>query len=382
MADITHRPDRRKPYLVRWYDLEGVRRSRSVSTKRDARQLAAQIEASKGLGLEWKPESVRGVPDLELTCKEFLTDRSRLLKPRTLVRYSEALGLLLRFTTDKDSRRRWTVKHLNRSLMVEGWAWLMDPKTSRHNRGRSIPTGRKILQVWALFWKWAHDHDRHGVHTERPRTIELPKSAPPVSVAPTWGDVDAMLAALCETAPDWGVRLGWLVRYTGARRGALLRLTWDRVDLEARRIVLAPETTKGGYGGRALPIHEHLAQLMAGWGVRLGPVVGAPELELSARGHIDRTFRRAWKRAGVRPERYKGRPIHGIRHCLRTHLVHVRTAPDVIDSILGHAGSGTGARYYTDRAALWPDLVAAVATIPTHGEPIRARHLVQLQGST
>ena len=378
MADITHRPDRRKPYLIRWYDLDGVRRSRSVSTKRDARRLSAQIEASKGLGVDWKPQGFRGVPSLDEACREFLTDRARLLKPRTVMRYSDALGLLLKFVEEKDPRRRWTVKHLTRPLMADGWGWLMDPKTSRHNRGRTVPTGRKLIQVWTLLWKWAYDHDQHGAHTVRPRVLELPKMYPPVSVAPTWGDVDAMLAALCETAPDWGIRLGWLVRYTGARRGALLRLTWDRVDLEARRIVLSSETTKGGYGGRSIPIHQHLVQLMAGWGIREGRVVGAPELELTGRGHVDRTFRRAWKRAGVRPERYKGRPIHGLRHCLRTHLVHHRIAIDVIDAILGHAGSSTGSRHYTDRAALWPDIVAAVATIPTHGEPIRARHLVQL----
>lgn len=297
--------------------------------------------------------------------RAYLDERAGKLARRTIHRYAEALDLFLAFLAQRDPARSWGPEHFSRDLMLAGLRWLGDPATGRHGRARGASTQRKLLEVWILLWKWAADSDWYGDLTPRPREVELPKSAKRIVRAPEWAETDRMLACLAETAAPWAVRLGILARYLGERRSALLRLRWADVDLERGELFILSEITKGEYGGRRVPLHADLAARLRAWGPSSGPIVVAPAAELTARGHVDRTFRRAWKRAGVRPEVWSRRPIHAFRKGLRTSLVAAGVHQDVIDAYLGHAGEGTGGRDYTDRAALfWPALVPAVATIP------------------
>jgi integrase len=49
--------------------------------------------------------------------------------------------------------------------------------------------------------------------------------------------------------------------YTGMRRGELLKLTWDRVDLKAGVVRLRPEDTKT-QEGRRIPLTKELTQML------------------------------------------------------------------------------------------------------------------------
>jgi integrase len=197
-------------------------------------------------------------------------------------------------------------------------------------------------------------------------------------VAATFDEFDAMLVELARAirryglrtdegvAADWALRVALVARYTGARRTAILQLRWEDLDLDRAKLTLPSEITKGGYGGRVVPLHPALAAEVETW-ERLGSsVAAAPSLELTGRGHVDRTVRRAWARAGVRGAVWQGQPLHVARKTIRSSMAASGVQPDVIDCYLGHAGVGTGGRSYTDRTWLWAPMVKAVAEIPPH----------------
>lgn len=117
---------------------------------------------------------------------------------------------------------------------------------------------------------------------------------------------------------------------------------------------------------------EMVADDCPGWGVRVGRVVGAPDAEFSGRGHVDRTVRRAWERAGVDRSRWHGRPLHCARHMLETEL-GPQVPAAVLNWYIGHADVGVGPRTYRDRGMyaerLWPQLQALAEAVPA---PMRA----------
>lgn len=100
---------------------------------------------------------------------------------------------------------------------------------------------------------------------------------------------------------------------TGARREAVLDLTWDRVDMEARRIDFGPGN--GNKRRAVVPVNDALfAALKEAHGVRTSPHV----VEFGGHRITDvRTgLRAACKRAGISPT---VKP-HELRHTAATHL--------------------------------------------------------------
>ena len=71
------------------------------------------------------------------------------------------------------------------------------------------------------------------------------------------GEFDRLLAA--APAPLKPILL--IAYYTGIRRGELLRLTWDRIDLKAGVIRLRLEDTKT-QEGRIIPLTKELTQVL------------------------------------------------------------------------------------------------------------------------
>lgn len=148
--------------------------------------------------------------------------------------------------------------------------------------------------------------------------------------------------------------------------------------MQAGTVLLRSETTKGRRGGRRLPLALTLLRLLrARHAERTGEwVVEAPERERNAarsdgRGHVDRSVERAWLRAGVREEVWRGRPCHSFRKGVSTGLELAGVRREVTEYLVGHQPTGTGGRHYIDaERALWPELVAAVARVPDLPEEV------------
>ena len=90
---------------------------------------------------------------------------------------------------------------------------------------------------------------------DRAPQIERPQTPPPRDRYLSRGEVDKLLAV--ETAPH--IRLAILLMLTTAARvGAVLELTWDRVDLERGIIKLAPHDIGPRKGRATVPINNTL----------------------------------------------------------------------------------------------------------------------------
>lgn len=365
---------RARGFLVRWR-ADGRRESLQLDSFTKATELKQLL--SDGMG--WDEAVAKLLPpdekqvDLTVSAvgKAYLRDRARRLAPTTLVFHARSLDLLNRFLGERSRGEGLpTVTQLSRDALAGGWEWLLDPATGRHGRGRIPTTARRHIELWQLFWEWIHEQDEYNQLVSRPRKIDLPASPQVLPIAPTFEEVDAMIDALAtgQKALAWMVRLALLARYTGGRRTELLLLPWTAVNLRAGSIRIDPTLTKGGYGGRIIPIHPSLSELLQSWPRETACVVGSPDPQPIHQDNlgISLKLRRAWKRAGIDSSTWSGHPLHSLRATVRTHLVQQLVHPDIIDTLLGHKAGGTGARHYTDRARLWPRLVEAVAVLPPY----------------
>lgn len=78
-----------------------------------------------------------------------------------------------------------------------------------------------------------------------------------------------------------------------------------------------------------------------------------------------RDISRAWERAGVRCEVWKGRPDRAFRSGFKSALLGVGAHADAVDFLQGHIDEGASGRYIDPRQL---PLVAVVKMIPKIGE--------------
>jgi integrase len=149
--------------------------------------------------------------------------------------------------------------------------------------------------------------------------------------------------------------------YTGMRRGELLKLTWDRVDLKAGVIRLLPENTKT-QERRIIPLTKELTQMLQQFtiyltanGQRVPQVFtygGKPI------GSIRRAFDTACQRAGI-----AGVVFHDLRHTFVTNMRRAGVDYFRIMAITGHRTMEVFKRYHTIDQ---DDLRLAVSQLVTH----------------
>ena len=116
---------------------------------------------------------------------------------------------------------------------------------------------------------------------------------------------------------------------TGMRRGEILSLKWDNVDLRHGFILL--DQTKNGER-REIPINETLRDTLQGMVRRIDvpyvfydPNIGKPYLR------VTRSFASACRRAGIKDFHF-----HDLRHTFASHLVMAGVDLTTVKELLGH----------------------------------------------
>ena len=163
-----------------------------------------------------------------------------------------------------------------------------------------------------------------------------------------------------------GHRLGTafiLALGTGLRRGELLGLHWEDVDLEngflhvkrnivyvrGKGIVVQPPKTEKG--NRVVPIPKLVLRMLEGHRERLekdglyrpdGPVFPSKTGGYIYPDNFERTFRRLRQQAGL-----DGVNLHALRHTFATRLLELGENLKVVQELLGHARIGITADIYT-----------------------------------
>ena len=136
-----------------------------------------------------------------------------------------------------------------------------------------------------------------------------------------------------------------LLAYAGLRRGELLGLDWDDIDLDRR--LLKVRKAKGGRQ-RVLPIHPALAPLFIDY-LTFRARDPEPALFVGVQGRrlsisiLSQTFRRYAEAAGV-TERKRVTP-HTLRHVFASELLHAGANLRQIQELLGHKHLDSTQRY-------------------------------------
>ncbi len=116
---------------------------------------------------------------------------------------------------------------------------------------------------------------------------------------------------------------------TGMRKGEILSLKWDNVDLSHGFILL--DITKNGER-REIPINETLKASLQGLMRRLDtPYLFYDPATGKAYQDIKRSFKTALRKAKIRDFRF-----HDLRHCFASHLVMAGVDLTTIKELLGH----------------------------------------------
>lgn len=296
--------------------------------------------------------------------KAYILDGARIYKPETLRRGAFALELAKRFARETLGRPL-LARDLTLDFLRDLHAWLSDPKTSRWGEeARSPETVRKNVAWFQLFWKWLFNNAPEGA-VPMPRELPMATAPSKRTVAPTWEEMDAVIAA----ADGWHKQLATLLRFTGLRVQQAMRLVWGDFDLTGKVPTLTVRSELGKsrseMRGRVVPISKHLAKLLAAWrggAAADANVIDSPRFGETARSRMarERDMARAWARAGARAEAWEGRPHHAFRKGFVSGLKRAKADDEAVEFLVGHSLGLRGV--YTDGDAI--PLRAAVALIP------------------
>lgn len=345
----------RDGWRVRWRTLAGRARTRQCPSKRTANALDREIKDLKARGVDWAP-AAGPAADLPAILSAYLEDCGRIVTAGTVKTRHIVLNLFADWLAARH-RGDLSPELLTRDALAAWHGHLLGARKLCRN------TANAYVGIVLAAWTWAHDSDAFGDDVPRPRTPALPAADPPRrAAAPTWAEMDAAIDAARARGVEWYARLMTVQRFTGLRPGQARRLDWADVDLGARVLTIRPELGKSVQerGGRTVPIPPPFAAELAGWGVRVGPLVAG-----QARETAMRTVARFWRDAGVDAAKWSS-PLHCLRKGYVSGLAGLGVDERLVQMLVGHARGVTG-DVYTDAAALWPALVEAVARVPARG---------------
>lgn len=134
---------------------------------------------------------------------------------------------------------------------------------------------------------------------------------------------------------------------TGRRRGELMALRWEHVDLVAGQIHVRTAVSRGVIGtpksgkARTIPMSDELLAGLKAYRHLKGPYVFcSPAGRLLKRDEIKHPLRRACKKAGLRQVWW-----HALRHTFASHLVMRGVPLKAVQERLGHATIEMTMRY-------------------------------------
>lgn len=170
--------------------------------------------------------------------RDYLQSRPQPAAPDTVSLYIEATAALLRFLADEQAFEPEEPNEIT-GTHVKAWvAWMNRQGQARNTVSIRIRSARQFFN-YAIAEGWV-DADAHPFAAVKP-PCKQHKNPDPFTDA----EITAVLKA-CSGSDFRDVRDQAIIRLwldTGARRGEIANLTFDRVDLHRQRVVLAGKMT-------------------------------------------------------------------------------------------------------------------------------------------
>ena len=207
----------------------------------------------------------------------------------------------------------------------------------RVSEGAAASTISKERSALSLMFKCLIEYqmvDRNPV-----REVKGPSDPARREVYISWKDFEKVSALL----PPWVRPITWTLYFTGMRRGEVMNLTWDNIDLNARVIRLTEDQTKERKRKR-VPISQRLLPILVEVGhVRL---MSKKVFHIRGREPSEDSLRKPWvvavKAAGLDPTP----TIHDIRHVWKTNAMRSGMDYEIREAIVGHRTGKTMAERY------------------------------------
>jgi integrase len=238
-----------------------------------------------------------------------------------------------------------------------------DPRCRQHAcRPLADSSIRKIHAILsgagkrAIRWRWV---------AVNPFDQAEPPSVPrPQPKSPSYEQA-AAIATEAWADLDWGM-LVWVAMVTGARRGELCALRWDRLDSAERVLTIASsirqrsgstwEKDTKTHQQRRITIDEQTVTLLAAYRRYCANRAGLDDLPGSARIFSDSPDGRTWLKPDSVSQRYKRMCVrlgwdmnfHQLRHYSATGLISSGVDVTTVAGRLGHGGGGsTTLKFYS-----------------------------------
>jgi len=148
---------------------------------------------------------------------------------------------------------------------------------------------------------------------------------------------------LVSNLPPWLKPIVRTLYFTGMRRGEVLSMTWDNVNLQSRIIRLHAHQTKE-HQQKRIPIHRVLVPILEAVGKLRS--ISTDKVFLTERGKppSEDSLRKPWKAAVEAVGLDPAPTIHDLRHVWKTNAMRSRIDYEIREAILGH-GRGIAGRY-------------------------------------
>ena len=240
--------------------------------------------------------------------------------------------------------------HVERYKALKRSAGLKDTTINHH-----LTTFVKCLRC-ALEW---------GRISALPKVTKI-RTAPPPFDFLTPQESEHLLSYAREREPAWRDMILLALR-TGMRRGEILGLQWEDVDIDRGKITVRKSLVRGilscpkNYRFRYLPMTQELRDMLLRRRKRSGFVFQAETGGASAKSTIDRNLTRICRQAGMRHVHW-----HVFRHTFASQLVGAGMPITVVKELMGHSDIKMTMRYAHFAPSLYD---SAVGVLDTLGKP-------------
>jgi site-specific recombinase XerD len=323
-------------HVVTYVKGKHVWQSTRTRKRAEAFKVLAQIETSPSPG-----QAERGIGKY---VQEYLAHVKANFSPKTHEIYRIALNHLIDFTGNMQ------VDELNTHLIDQYKVHRLPSvtPTTVNVETRAIRTFFNCLKRWEVIAKNPCD----GVHQIR-IAEELPTYF-----------AEKELARLIDGLKDeWLRRIVLFAAMTGARRGEILNLTWDDVNLKDRLVTIHSSSNYRVKGGkvRVVPLNETVARLLESMPDKKGLVFKGIRGEKANGNHVGCRFRSAVRELGFDRKLH----FHSLRHSFASLLVQKGVSLYHVQKLLGHSSARVTEVYAHLQNAKMHDIVAEIDISPT-----------------